>query len=327
MKVLLTGATGFVGSHILDALRAHGIPTAVLLRPTSNPRFIHSHLAQLEVRIGSITDPASLHPAVREVTHLIHCAGVTKALNSAGFFAGNPLGTRHLLQAVREHRGKLERLVHISSLAAVGPATAAQPAREDDPPHPVSAYGRSKLAGEAEIISACPVPFVIVRPPAVYGPRDDGFLGLFQAVKRHLLPRFIGGVTELSMVYAKDLAAAVVACLTHPAAVGRTYHLAAPAVQTPTGFAREIARQLNTPAREVPLPVGLLWPVCLVRQLLSWVTRRPHVLGLQKYPELRAPGWVCDPTRLRTELGFVAGTSMTAGIAETLAWYREAGWL
>ncbi len=325
MKVLLTGANGFVGSHILDLLCDRGIPTAVLLRPTANPRFIEAHRARLDVRTGSIDDPAGLAAALEGITHVIHCAGCTKALRLSEFDRVNRAGTRHVVDAINQRAGQVERLVHVSSLAAAGPAGPGAPAREDDPPHPVSAYGRSKLAGEWEVWDACRAEHVILRPSAVYGPRDVEFLRLFRAIARHILPR--PSRQPLSFVYVHDVAGAAVACLTHPAAAGRTYHVASPEVLTARAFAAEIAAQMGVWTLPLPLPTAALAPLCWLQDALSLITRRPSVLSRQKYAELRAPGWVCDTTRLRQDLGVVCATPLKQGIAGTLAWYRQQGWL
>jgi nucleoside-diphosphate-sugar epimerase len=326
MKVLLTGANGFVGSHILDLLRARGIPTAVLLRQTSNTQFIQTHLSGVEVRLGALTEPASLQAAVAGLTHIIHCAGSTKALRAAEFDAVNHLGTRHLLEAINQAGGQVRRLLFISSLSAAGPAPASAPSREDTVPRPVSAYGLSKLAAEEAVREGCRGEFVILRPPGVYGPRDTEFLKLFRAVKAHICPVF-GGGRAFSLVFVKDLAEAVLACLTHPAAAGRTYNVAHPEPVTTASMAREIAAQMKTWTLSIPLPVQLLWPVCLGQELLSRLAGRASVLNRQKYAELRAAGWVCDPGRLQRELGFGSLTSLAAGVAETLAWYRDHHWL
>lgn len=327
MKVLLTGATGFVGSHVLDSLRARGIDTAVLVRSASNRRFIASHLPALETRPGSISDPATLDAALREVTHVIHCAGCVKALRPATFYEVNQQGTRNVVAAVNRQAGRIRRIIHISSLAAGGPAEPDKPAREDDPPRPVSEYGKSKLAAEREVLDACEPEYVILRPPAVYGPRDDAFLPLFKTVKAHLQPRVGGGRQALSLVFAKDLAEAVVACLTHPAAARKIFYAASGEVTTAAALAREIAGQLKTRTLALPLPTVILWPLCCLQEILSRATGRPSVLSRQKYVELRAPGWVCDPSRLRQELGVVCGTTLRNGVAETLAWYRQERWL
>ena len=327
MKVLLTGANGFVGSHILDKLCARGLATAALLRPASNQRFIQAHLPRLEVRFGSLSDPQSLDAALRDVTHVIHCAGCTKALRNSEFYEVNQAGTRNVVEAVNRQQGRIQRLVHLSSLAAGGPASPDQPAREDDLPHPVSEYGRSKLAGEREVHDACKTEYVILRPPAAYGPRDEAFLPLFKAVKAHILPRFGGGRQTLSLVFAEDLAEAVATCLTHPAAAGKTFYVASGEVTTARAMAGEIAGQMKTWTLPLSLPTAALWPLCCLQETLSWLTRRPNVLSRQKYAELRAPGWVCDPTRLRQEAGFMGGTTLKNGIAKTLAWYRQERWL
>ena len=327
MKILLTGANGFVGSHILDSLRARGIPTAIILRPDSNRRLIESHLSHVTVGTGSLSDPESLSAAMQDVTHVIHCAGCTKALRASEFQEVNRAGARHVVEAVNRQSGRIQRLVHISSLAAGGPGSQARPASEDDPPHPVSEYGRSKLAGEEEVRSACKPEYVILRPSAVYGPRDTGFLPLFKAIKNHILPRFGGGRQQLSLVFAADLAEAAVACLTHPAAAGRTFYTASPEVTTARALAEEIARQMGTWTLPLPLPTAALWPLCRLQEAVSRLTGKPSLLSRQKYAELRAPGWVCDPSRLRRELGVACAITLRNGIAETLAWYQQQGWL
>lgn len=325
MKVLLTGASGFVGSHILDRLVRQGIRTAVLLRTTSNRRFIEPVLSHTEVRDGTISDPASLRVATDGVTHVIHCAGSVKALRHADFFEVNQVGTRNVVEAA--NRAGVQRLVHISSLAAAGPGTPDSPARESDPPRPVSVYGRSKLAGENEVRDRCKTDFVIVRPPAVYGPRDGEFLRMFKAVHSGWLPDIGCGRQALSLVYVEDLADAVVECLQHPQAGGKTFFAANDEVTSALRFGKAVAEEMKVRARRLPVPVPLLWPACWGQEILSRLTSKPNVLSAQKYAELRAPGWVCDPSRLRNELGITCATNLHQGVKRTVHAYRETGWL
>lgn len=327
MKVLLTGATGFVGSHILDRLLARGIATAVLLRESSNRRFVQQHIDKVDLRFGSIAEQESIERALEGATHVIHCAGITRAFRNAEFYQTNHIGTRNVVEAVNRRAGQIQRLLHVSSLAAVGPVQPGQRAREDDPPHPVSHYGKSKLAGENEVRQKCLTDFVIVRPPAVFGPRDDGFVQMFRTVKAHVRPVFLGGIREMSFVFAPDLAEGIVNCLLQPAASRRTYFIAGSEIISPAGFAEEIAVQMGVWTLPVPLPTPLLWPICAVQEALSHLTGKAVIMNRQKYAELRARAWVCDPTRARQELGVVCGTSIKQGIAQTLAWYRQQGWL
>ena len=325
MKVLLTGASGFVGSHVLDCLRARGVDAAVLLRPSSSVRLIEGHMPGLDVRIGSLGEPETLAGALKDITHVIHCAGATKVLRAADFYQVNQMGTRRIVEAINDTGGGVQRLVHLSSLAAGGPALPQRPAREDDPPAPVSEYGRSKLAGEQEVGNSCQSDYVILRPPAVYGPRDAEFLRLFRAVRSHVFPRL--SLQPLSLVFARDLADVAVACLTLPAASRRTYYVASPEVTTARALAGEIAAQMGTWALPVPIPTAGLWPLCCLMDAVARLTARPNVLSREKYPELRAPGWVCDSARLRSELELGCATALRDGIAQTLAWYRLRGWL
>jgi len=326
LKVLLTGASGFVGSHILDALRARKLPVAVLLRSTSNRQFIQNYLPQLEVRSGSISEPASLNVALENITHVIHCAGCTKARTNTQFYDVNQLGTRNVVDAVNARGSQIERLLHISSLAVTGPATPAKPAREEDATVPISEYGKSKLAAEMEVRRNCRVPCTVLRPPAVYGPRDGEFFPMFQAVHRHILPR--PTVTQfLSLVYGPDLAEVVATCIDNPVAAGKTYFVASEEIVTARQMADEIAACMHHWTVPIPLPPTLLWPVCLGQEIVSRATGRPMMLNLQKYAELRAPGWVCDPSSLRRDTGCQCRTTLKTGVAATLEWYKQNQWL
>ncbi|MCL4176939.1 MAG: NAD(P)-dependent oxidoreductase [Verrucomicrobia bacterium] len=327
MKVLLTGANGFVGSHILDVLLARGMSLVILLRPTARRHWIQEQLDQVEVRAGSLTDPAVLETALKDVTHVVHCAGCTKAVNPKDYFQANQAGTRQLVDAINQHAPKLDRLIYISSLAASRPATSAEPATEEMASAPVTIYGRSKLAGEREIQEHCRVPYGILRPAAVYGPRDPDFLNLFKAVGSRVTPLVRKGRQELSLVYVRDLADAVALGLEHPRGAGGVYHVAEPQVVTSRGLVEEIARQMGVRPLIPPLPRPLLWLICAGRDLVSGLTGRPHILSRQKFAEVVAPGWVSGTDRLRRELGFVCETGLKEGIGRTLAWYRAQGWL
>ncbi|MEY4387025.1 MAG: hypothetical protein RLY20_2308 [Verrucomicrobiota bacterium] len=327
MKVLLTGANGFVGSHILDRLLAQNLSVVALLRPSSDRKLIAEQLPKVEVRTGSIDQPASLDAALEGVTHVVHCAGATKALNAEGFFAVNQVGTRNLVAAVNRRGAQVERFVHISSLAAAGPATSDKPKRDKDEPTPVSDYGRSKLTAEREVIDGCKVAWTIIRPPAVYGPRDVEFLRLFKAVKSHVLPRFGGGRQQLTLVYVEDLAAAIVAALRHSNAVREIFCVGSPEVVTAAQLAQCIATESGSWTISLPLPNVLLWFACQCSEWKCRLTKKANVLNAQKWAELKVPGWVCDTTRFRGEIGYECRMNLREGVIKTRDWYRAQGWL
>jgi nucleoside-diphosphate-sugar epimerase len=327
MKVLLTGANGFVGSHILDQLCAAGHPVRLLLRKTGRTQFIAGRLPGAEVRYGSLADPGAVQEAVRGADCVIHCAGKTKAVRAAEYDAVNLEGTRNVVRAVNAEKGAVKHLVHISSLAANHPAGADAPALETDAPRPVSEYGRSKLRAEELVRESCEAPFTILRPSAVYGPRDADFLPVFRAVKRHVIPLIGGGRMPLSLVYVGDVASAALRCLGNPRAYRKTYHVASPAPCATRDFLREIAAVMNVRAVPVFIPFALLYPVALGRELLARVTGRPNILSRQKLREMKAPGWVCSTELIRRDLQFTAGVSLREGISRTITWYEQNGWL
>lgn len=326
MKMLLTGASGFVGSHILDRLHAAGVAVRLLLRERSDPSFIQPHLARAEIVRGGLDDLPALRRAVAGATHVVHCAGATKALQPAGLYAANQTGTRNLVQAVNE-AGHCRRLILLSSLAVSGPATRQQPAREDSPTRPVSEYGRSKLAAEQEVLDGCRCDFVILRLAAVYGPRDREFLPLFRAVRRGLRPLFGGGRQELSLVFAADAAEVVWRALTAPQPAAPVVNVAGPEPVTAATLADEIARAANRRTRRLRLPLAVLPVVCWLAAGWARLSGRATILAHGKHRELTAPGWVADRSRLAEWLGSVCGTKLPEGLAVTWRWYREAGWV
>lgn len=321
MKILLTGASGFIGSHILDSLRSQGLNATLLLREGSSKRFIAQHLHSVEVRTGDFSSPDSLMAALSGITHVIHCAGCIRAFRVADFYTGNQLATRNLVTAAS--KAGVQRFVHVSSLAAVG-LPVHDRRNGSGEPAPVSEYGKSKLAAEAEVRTGFPGRYVILRPPSVYGPRDPEFLRLFKAVKGHLVP---ASSQRLSVVYVKDLAEVVVECLSLPGACGHAWFVANPEIVTVRKIGERIAAELGVKTMLLPLPRALLFALCAGGQVGSWLRRKPSVLSMQKYVELRAPAWVGDPEPLHRELGLECRTGLEEGIRLTQAWYVQNGWL
>jgi nucleoside-diphosphate-sugar epimerase len=327
MKVFLTGASGFIGSHLLDLLRASRHEVSILLRPTSSTRFILRHLQEVTVHYGSLDDSRMLRTAMSGTEVVIHCAGKTKALHSAEFYRVNQRGTLNVVEAANGCRDSLRHLVYISSLAVSGPAVVGRPAEETDFPRPVSTYGHSKLLGETAVRQFCRVPWTILRPAAVYGPRDSDFLPVFQQVKHRLMPLLCGAGRPLNLVYGLDVASAVVCCLMKEQAIGKTYHIAAEPPCSDEELMQEIARQLGLRPLRLRIPRSILSSACLIQETLSRVTGRPNILSRQKLPELLAPGWVCSTEEIRKDLGYTALTPLREGVARTLEWYRMEEWV
>jgi len=327
MKVLLTGANGFVGSHILDELRETDLDVSILLRRTSDTRFIRSHVDDgVTIHSGALDDTDALARAMEGIEAVVHCAGKTKALGAREYDRVNKIGTRNVVRAAAQ-TGTLRHFLFVSSLAVSGPGTTAHPARETDHPNPITVYGKSKLAGEEIVTSECTAPWTILRPAAVYGPRDRDFLPLFRAARRGIVPLPGGGRQVLSLVYGRDVAAAVKRCLGNEEAFGKIYNVAAEPPCAAAEFARTLARTTGTRVRTISVPGPVLYAACIGQEWVSRWRRRPHILNRQKWAELRAPGWVCATDRIAKDLGFTAQTALDDGITLTADWYKEQGWL
>jgi len=327
MRVFLTGASGFIGSHLLDLLCASRHEVSILLRPTSSTRFILRHLEEVTVHYGSLEDTRRLRTAMSGAEAVIHCAGKTKALRSTEFYRANHRGTRNVVEAANACRDSLRHLVYISSLAVSGPGVVGRPAEESDAPHPVSVYGRSKLLGETAIRQVCLVPWTVLRPAAVYGPRDRDFLPVFQQVKHRLMPLLCGAGRPLNLVYGLDVANAVVCCLAKEQAIGKTYHVAAEPPCSDEELMKEIARQMALRPLRLRVPRPILYSACLMQEAVCKLTGRPNILSRQKMAELLAPGWVCSTEAIHKDLGYTAHIPVREGVARTLEWYRNEGWI
>jgi len=322
VKALVTGGTGFVGSHLIDALLRRGDEVSALVRTPARA----AGLADRGVRLvtGDLDALEALRQAAEGADVVYHVAGRVAARDDAEFLQANRQGTVNLLSAARDTG--TPRFVFVSSLAAAGPAPRGAPLAGDEPPRPVTAYGRSKLAGE-EVVRAAPLPWVILRPPMVYGPRDTEVLKLFKLARWGVAPIFGKGDQELSAVFGPDLAEALIAAGISPNAVGRTYLPCHPDVFTSRAFARAVGTAVGREALilSVPEPIG--------RGLLAAIggaaklTGTASILSSEKADEFFETAWTGDPAALMRDTGWVPGTDLPTGLAETMAWYRAEGWL
>lgn len=323
MRALVTGGTGFVGRHLIEALCEAGDTVTVLARTPAKA----AGLGSLGVRIveGDLSDRTRLRQAVADQDVIYHSAGLVAALDEAAFLAVNRDGTVRLLEAAAE-MGR-PRFVFVSSLAAAGPTARGHRRRGDEPPTPISGYGRSKLAGE-QAVRAGPLPWTIVRPPGVYGPRDREFLRLFRAARYGVLPVFDPG-QELSLVHVRDLARALVLLGRVPGAEGGTFYPCHPEIVTSADLARAIGRSVGRAVRVLPLPRWMAHTALAIAALAARLTGGTTLLTPDKGNELFAPAWTCDPGGLErvTEGRWTAEYDLERGARHTADWYREAGWL
>jgi nucleoside-diphosphate-sugar epimerase len=327
VKAFVTGATGFVGSHLAAALVERGDTVVCLARRPEQAAFIAS-LGAL-IAPGSLEDGAALAAALRDAEVVYHVAGLTAAASEAEFLAVNAAGTRRLIDAVRGAVPQLRRFIHVSSIAAVGPAAPGGRLDEDAPCRPVTAYGRSKLAGEAVVRRSPALPWTIVRPGVVYGPRDRELLRLFRITARAIAPVFGWGRQEISVVHVADLAEGIVRAAQEPRALGQTYHLAHPTVVTQRELATAVGRAVRGGRAPLVLPVPPLVAAPIVWAIgrAAAAAGRRSVVSADKLAEFLAPSWAASVEKADRELGWRARHDLAGGLAATAEWYRAEGWL
>ena len=323
MKAFVTGGTGFVGAHVVQALQAQGHAVTCLVRDPAKAR----GLGWSDVRLvrGDLDDPRALEDACADADLIFHVAGLISARHADEFMRTNRDGTANLLEAAA--RRPPQRFVLVSSLAVGGPTLPGQPLDETRPPSPVTPYGQSKLAAEL-LVRAMPWPWTIVRPPTVYGERDREVLKLFKLARAGVVPLFGDGSQELSVLYAGDLADALIAVAGTARAANGVYYAAHPAVTTSRELARAVGRAVaGREPRIVPLPGALaralLWSVGSVAHLAG----RATILSADKTPEFLAPAWTCRPDALTRDTEWRPKTDLETGLRRTAAWYRREGWL
>ena len=317
--ILVTGGSGFIGSYLVDRLCAGGERVRCLLR-----RKNYAGLPpQAEAVFGELISGAGLEEALQGVDTVIHVAGVTKALTADDYYAGNARATENLARAMK---GRAIRLVHVSSLAAAGPNPDGIPVGEDAAPRPLTHYGKSKLAAEHIVRELVP-DAVIARPPVVYGPRDMDVFRILKPLTQGLAFQLGGGERWFSMIYVKDLVDGLITAARAPQAAGRTYFLANSKPVSWSELGAATAGITRRKARIVRVPVAVAYAGGWCAEMWAHLAGKSGIVSREKVREIDCPYWTCDARRAAEEIGFEARTPLDAGLAETLAWYREAGWL
>lgn len=320
--ILITGATGFVGSHLIEALARHGVKARALVRPTSDVSVLDRY--GVERVTAGLHDAAALRRAVAGAGTVVHLAGATRALRRDTFHDVNARGTLRLIEAMESEGGR-RRLVYLSSLAAAGPAVDG-PVRPDDTPRPLTTYGLSKLEGEGHALARDGIDGVVLRPPAVYGPRDRELLPFFRLARRGVLP-VIGPLNRrVQMIHVADLAEALVLAVEATAATG-IFHIAEPTAYTWAEMLDHVAAAVGRRGARVRVPAAVLKVAAGGSQAAARLSRRPAVFDAEKALELLAEGWLCETEAARRELGFEAAIPLPRGLRDTARWYRAHGWL
>ncbi len=338
-KILITGASGFIGSFIVEEALRQGLETWAAVRKSSSKAFLQDE------RIHFIELNLSSEEALKEqlqghaFDYVVHAAGVTKCLHKEDFHRINTEGTMNLVRAIMELKMPIKRFVHISSLSIMGAIREQQPyteIQENDTAQPNTAYGKSKLEAE-EWLSRLNkelgarneelLPYVILRPTGVYGPRERDYFMMFKSIKAHT--DFAVGYQQqdITFVYVTDVVQAVFLAL-EKGKTGRRYFLSDGAVYQSSTFSNLIRKELGNPWWiRITAPIWLLRIITFCGEYIGHMTGKVTALNNDKYNIMRQRNWRCDITPAREELGYEPKVQLEEGVKRSVKWYQENGWL
>jgi dihydroflavonol-4-reductase len=321
MKALLTGGTGFIGTHLIDLLLARDVEVHVLVRnPDKEPALLEKKLRVLRGDLFSI--PAL--PAGLDI--VFHLAGKTRSLNSADYYTVNQKGTASLFRSLSRLQER-PKVIILSSQAAAGPSLGGQPVKESDPPRPVTPYGWSKLRGEQEALKfRNDFSIVIVRACSVFGPRDRDFLTYFKLAARGIVLTLKKNRVA-SLIYVKDLAEALFLFAQTGIPSGEIFNVGDSRTYTWDELGTAAAAALGRKCRRVKISKALLYFISLLYETGHHLKRNPGAFNRDKYRELIQPGWLMDVSKAAERLSFRTHYPLDQAMQETMSWYVTEGWL
>ncbi|MBQ7494598.1 MAG: NAD(P)-dependent oxidoreductase [Bacteroidaceae bacterium] len=358
MKILVTGASGFIGSFIIGEGLQRGHEMWAGVRRSSSRQYLQyprTRFAELDLSdTGRLTAQLlALKAGMGDAgwDYVIHAAGATKSLHREGFFRTNTEGTQHLVEALRAADMMPRRLVFISSLSVFGaiketenPGNAQTDTSgssmltsqlypsitAEDAPQPNTAYGESKLAAERWLQTQTDVPWVILRPTGVYGPRERDYFLMAQSIKQHV--DFAVGYKpqEITFVYVKDVVQAVFLACERPGAavLHHAYFLSDGRSYNSRAFSDLLQKEMGVRhVLHIKAPLWFLRAVCAVNGTVCRWMGKLTTLNMDKYHILSQRNWNCDIGPARSELGFDPQWPLERGVPETVAWYKQEGWL
>ena len=325
-KVLITGASGFLGYHLIQTAIAANFEVFAAVRKNSNIE----HLSEFPLKYLYLNyeDPEQMSRLIAEnkIDFIIHSAGVTKAIRQEVYDQVNAGYTINLAKAAENSGGICKKIVFISSLAAVGPLNdGQQKITEQTHPRPVTAYGRSKLLAENQLASIS-IPTTILRPTAIYGPRDKDIFIMLKTINNGMDPYIGKIVQELSFVHAEDVALAAVQSLTIKNALG-IYHITDGNSYNRYEFSDISKSILNRKAFRFHIPMPLVKSLAFFLEKVNGWLNKPSVISREKLHELAAINWICDITKANKDLNFIPKYNLQTGLEDTISWYKKNKWL
>ena len=333
-SILITGASGFIGSFIVEEALTQGFEVWAAVRSTSSRQYLTD--ARIRFITLSLGDEAALRREVADHVaahgpwqYVVHAAGATKCLSKADFFRTNTEGTERLARVLTESGALKGRMVFISSLSVMGAPHegSKQAITERDTPHPNTAYGKSKLEAEQRLAAIAGLDYVVLRPTGVYGPRERDYFLMAKSICRHIDTSVGLRPQRLTFIYVLDLVQAVFVALTRGER-GDVFHLSDGRAYSQRAYSDLLQKALGVRGVwHLRLPLWVLRVACFAGETMAHVTHKPSTLNNDKYHIMKQRNWRCDISHAESVLGYRPRYTLALGVSESVAWYKKAQWL
>jgi dihydroflavonol-4-reductase len=323
---LVTGANGFIGSHLVDQLLASGCTVHGLVRESSNLKWLDA--SKVHLHRVNLARPDFIVPDLEDLDYIFHCAGLTKAKSRAGYFQVNATACSNFYEQCQKRGSRIKGVVHLSSLAATGPSSQGSLIDEITPCKPVTFYGQSKLAGEEIAIQySQSLPLTVIRPPVVYGPREENFFTFIKLIQKGWGLQIGRAGKELSLIYVSDLVDAMLTASDPSKQKGHSYFVTDGRVYVWEQIAKECARILNVQVKTLRVPEAVLVPVALFFEAWSSFSSKPALFDRQRMIDIRQSSWSASPENFFKMFDFEPKYELSRGLDETIKWYQKEKWM
>lgn len=326
-KILITGASGFVGSHLVEEALKRDLEVYAGIRKTSSRKYLQSlPIKYVELNFEDINGLKKLLDE-HQFDYIIHNAGLVNAPRLEDFWKVNFEFVKNFTTALKGRN--IEKFTFISSLAAYGPASDEDPndyLYEERTPQPINTYGKSKLAAEQHLRTQKDLPFIILRPGGVYGPRDQDFFTFYRLLNLGIEAYIGRQPQQLALIYVKDLVK-VVLDATLSVIKNKGYFVSDGMYYTQQQLGEAAKKALGKKTIRFHVPLNLVRIVAWCMEQVGKGNGRHPALNLEKVKILASLNWKCDIKPLVEDFNFKPACTLEENVAESIEWYRQAGWL
>lgn len=326
MKAIVTGGTGFIGSSLIEKLVAKHYQVFCIAKDEMHATDLKA--LGVEIVLKDINDGVYWEPLLSDADYIFHVAGVTRAKCDSDYYDGNFKATRRIARLSAAICRKLKRFIYVSSLTAVGPSFDEKPIEENSPYHPVSIYGKSKMLGELEVLKLKDrLPFTILRPSGVYGPRDREMLSYISMIQKGIQPLIGFGTKWLNLIHRDDLVDGIIQAAESTAAENEIFFLGGEKNYTTEEIGDAIAAVLHKSRLKFPLPESLVYLIGSITETVGKISGQEVFFNRQKVAEAVQTYWTCSVAKAKARFGFQEKFSLQEGMQDTCRWYRQHQWL